>query len=98
MPPDRWVFSNRGGPLGYQHWAAAVRRAGRGIQGVSLHTLRHTLNTRLREAGIPDEILRGSFGWSAPDVQDGYTHRDRYDYSGQAAAIDSIFGGSHENY
>jgi integrase len=92
--PSDWVFSISGGPLGYKHWSAAVRQAGAGIPGVCLHALRHTLNTRLRESGVPDEILRGSFGWSAPDIHDNYTHRDRYDYSGQAAAIDSLFGGS----
>ena len=97
VQPTTWVFSIKGGPLGYKHWSAAVRKAGRGIPGVCLHGLRHTLNTRLREAGVPDELLRGSFGWSGPDIQDNYTHREQYDYSAQAAAVDHLIGGIHES-
>jgi integrase len=96
--PADWVFHMDHVPVGYRYWAEAVRRAGRGIPGANLHTLRHTLNTRLREAGVSDELLRGSFGWSAPAIHDNYTHRDKYDYTGQAAAIDEIMGANSESH
>jgi integrase len=94
-PVGDWVFSRGDGPIGYSKWAGALRSATRvaGLEEVTLHSLRHSLNTFLRGTGVSDEVLRGSFGWSAPSVQEAYTHRDLYDYSGQAAAIDNLLGG-----
>lgn len=90
--PGEWVFSLReGGPLGYREWAGAVRRLK--VPGLSLHRLRHTLNTVLRSAGVSDELLRGSFGWADQDMQENYTHRALYNYAPQADAVDRILGG-----
>jgi len=90
--PGSWVFSLRAeGPLGYKEWSAAVRRVG--IPGLSLHRLRHTLNTVLRGDGIDAEILRGAFGWVDESTQDGYTTRAHYDYGPQGQAIDRLLGG-----
>lgn len=93
-PPGSWVFSRGSGPIGYKRWAEALRVVARGAQmpEATLHILRHSLNTALRGAGHADELLRGAFGWASPDVQESYTHRDGYDYSGLAAEIDRFLG------
>lgn len=91
--PGDWVFSIDGGSLGYTCWAIAFRKAAKGMAGVSLHSLRHTLNTLLREAGVSDELLRGSFGWSGPEMHENYTHRLGYDYASQGAKVDDLLRG-----
>jgi integrase len=89
---DGWVCSIDGGPMSYKHWAAAFRRAARaaGVQA-TLHGLRHSLLTLLRDRGVPDEKLRGSFGWSGPKMLENYTHRELYDMGDQSAAMDILF-------
>lgn len=92
----RWVFGfSENRPLGYKQWNDAVKKAAAaaGCPTASLHVLRHSLNTYLRGAGVSDEKLRASFGWSGAGIQDNYTHADKYDYSDQAAATDRILGG-----
>jgi integrase len=95
---DEWVFLRDDGPIGYIRWGKAFREAckRKEITGISLHSLRHSLNTILRGEGISDEKLRGSFGWGDSQIQDRYTHRENYDYSDQATAIDRMLGGTHE--
>ena len=90
--PSGWVFDRDGAPIGYRRWAEAVRKAAKaaGLEGVSIHVLRHTLNTLLRDRGLPDDKLRGAFGWSGPAIQDRYTHRELYDFSQQAEAVDAL--------
>lgn len=90
---SQWVFAaSEHKAMGYKDWAYAVRKAAKaaGCEGATLHYLRHTLNTYLRGAGIDDEKLRASFGWSGPAIQENYSHPEKYDYSDQAAAIDRI--------
>jgi len=88
-----WVLLRCGGPIGYGKWAASVRAAAKKakLSGVTLHVLRHSLNTSLRGGGSNDELLRGAFGWSGPEVQEGYTHRAGYDYSELSKSIDELF-------
>lgn len=96
--PEEWVFLRRdGSPIGYRWWAAAFRAAAReaGLEGATLHGLRHALHTELRARGIADDPLRGSFGWTGPEVQENYTHRQLYDLSDQVKAVDTVFGGLH---
>lgn len=84
--------------------AAAIEAAGDNdspdyveeLAHASLHVLRHTLNTALRGQGHNDELLRGAFGWSSADIQEEYTHREGYDYSGLAASIDDFFKGAKD--
>jgi integrase len=90
--PEERVFTLRKGHiLCYLTWRRAVSDIG--VPGASLHALRHTLNSMLRGSGIPDDVLRGSFGWSDASTQEGYTHRETYDYSDQKKAIDKLFEG-----
>lgn len=53
-----------------------------------MHQFRHSLQTHLRGQGVPDDLLRGVFGWSDSKVQDNYTHRELYDL----AAIENALG------
>lgn len=93
--PGEWVFARGEGTIGYKRWSDALRTAAEsaGLKDVSLHVLRHSLNTFLRGAGHNDELIRGAFGWSSPDIQDQYTHRQGYDYSGLSSAIDTLLEG-----
>jgi integrase len=97
-PDEGWVFSVRGGLMGYKRWLAAVQRAAKlaKIGAISLHGLRHSLLTLLRAQGIPDEHLKGSFGWSGPSMIENYTHRDLYDHQPQAKLVDTLIGGRDE--
>jgi integrase len=87
--PDELVFQYRDGQKGYQKWAMALKKA---APSASLHLLRHTLNTRLLEAGVPREIVRGWLGWSSGEAQEGYTHREAYDYATYGGNVDTIMG------
>lgn len=93
-PNDGWVFARKDGPIGYMRWAVAFRTACRAAKvpdGLTLHGLRHTLNTLLRERGVSDERIRGSMGWSGAAVHEGYTHRQQYDLLPLAGAVDDLF-------
>jgi integrase len=91
--PDMWIVGlGPKRPLGYKKWhdqfAAACVKAG---VKATIKSLRHSLNTLLREKGVPDELLKASFGWSGSGIQENYTHRDTYDLSPVSRAIDSLF-------
>jgi integrase len=62
-----------------------------GITKISLHGLRHSINTALLEAGVNPELLRASFGWTDPKTQEIYTHRDLYNLTPQSEAVDKLF-------
>ena len=85
--PGQFVFHRNGKHMGYKHWASAI---GKAAKGVHLHLLRHTLNTRLLEQGVPEEIVRGWLGWSSAEAQGLYTHRDEYNYANFGGHVDSI--------
>lgn len=54
-------------------WKGALRRAG--LRYFTFHTLRHTFNTRLLEAGVMQEIRKSLMGHSSgEDVNSIYTH------------------------
>jgi len=92
---EGWVFTEtRGAPISYRYWAQAFKKAA-GDSGLTLHGLRHTLNTLLRDAGEDDEKIRALFGWSGSAIQDNYTHRDLYDLASVSRVIDAIFGGGN---
>lgn len=85
------VFAVKGEPIGYDAMTDALEIAwGRAGVRITLHQLRHSLNTYLRGAGMPDDLLRGSFGWSSAAVQDGYTHRQLYDLTPIENALQGI--------
>jgi len=97
--PDELVFSRNGVAITYKKWSKAFRAAakGLGLAGATLHGLRHSLATHLREAGVSDEHIRAAFGWSNAGVQEGYTHRELYSLDTHTLAVDKILGGSHGN-
>jgi integrase len=97
--PGQYVFHRQNRHMGYKHWAEAI---GKAAKGVHLHLLRHTLNTRLLEQGVPEEIVRGWLGWSSAEAQGLYTHRDEYNYANFGGHVDSIMdrlkiGGTNES-
>ncbi len=96
--PESLVFSRAGEPIGYKRWASAFRRAAKkaGVPTASLHGLRHSLATHLRESGVSDEHIRAAFGWADAGIQERYTHRDLYDLTKQSEAVNSLMGGSIE--
>jgi integrase len=93
--PDDYVFAiSKQGPLSYKALSgameAAVQKAA--IPRITLHGLRHSIQTALLGAGVNPELLRASFGWVDADTQEGYTHRELFDLSPQRAATDALFG------
>jgi integrase len=78
--------------LGYKRLNEAVKKAAAaaGCGYATMHYLRHTLNTFLRNDEQSDTKLQATFGWSGPGIQGNYSHAESYDYSEQAAAIDRL--------
>lgn len=54
--------------------AKIERGRGEGLLPADAHTLRHSLASRLKAAGLPDDLVRRFCGWSSLNVQDRYTH------------------------
>lgn len=91
-----WVFAvSTQGPLSYITLSNAMTKAAEQakIPGLTLHGLRHSIQTILRGKGIPSEVLRATFGWSNERMQDGYTHRELYDIGVQNKLVDRLFKG-----
>jgi integrase len=65
----------------------------KGIKKITLHGLRHSINTALLEAGVNPELLQASFGWVDKETQEIYTHRDLYNLAPQREATDKLFEG-----
>ena len=101
--PDAHVFSIRKGQhLSYNTLRSAMDKAvakamadGKkdkaSIPKITLHGLRHSINTALLEAGVNPELLRASFGWVDEETQEIYTHRDLYNLAPQREATDKLF-------
>jgi integrase len=92
-PDDRVFAISKRGPLSYtrlrQEMNEAVSSAG--IPRITMHGLRHSIQTALRGRGVNPELLRATFGWTDEEVQEGYTHRELYDLSSQMEHTDSLF-------
>lgn len=89
--PKGYVFGDESKPLSYEVLSGALERACKKAKvRATLHQLRHSLNTYLRGAGVPDDMLRGMFGWSAPSTQEGYTHRELYDLTPLENAVSNL--------
>lgn len=71
----------------------AMKTAGidTGARGLTPHSFRHSLNTLLRDQGVPDEKIRAVMGWSNPETQAGYTHWKPEHLRDQADLIDILF-------
>jgi integrase len=97
--PDERVFTiSPRGPLSYQKLSGAMKSAieKAGIPHITLHGLRHSIQTALMGNGVNPELLRATFGWTDEEVQEGYTHRSLYDLSPQREATDKLFGKMEE--
>jgi len=93
---DDWVFSIKDDEvLSYYTLRRAMRSAAKkaGADSITLHSLRHSINTALLEAGVNPELLRASFGWMAADTQEIYTHRELYNLTPQRETTDRLFSG-----
>jgi integrase len=93
---DDYVFAiSERGPLSYKTIRKAMEDAidKAKIPHITLHGLRHSIQTALRGHGVNPELLRATFGWTAEDVQENYTHRELYDLTPQREATDILFGG-----
>jgi len=100
---DVWVTGLRSRPMGYKKWRDVFSKAteAAGVK-TTLHLLRHSLNTALLEKGVNPELIKAVFGWTVKgnekaekqfgtNIQENYTHRDVYDLTPLAKAIDEIF-------
>jgi integrase len=67
-----------GESLGGTWWAKnfkiGLTTAGIDRPGLTAHSLRHTINSVWRAAGVPDYVIRSVLGWSSEAVQDKYSH------------------------
>jgi len=79
--PQDFAFHHAdGASLGVQWWElafnAAMAKLGidRKARSIVPHSLRHSLNSHLRAAGVPDFLIRESLGWSSEGVQASYSH------------------------
>ena len=70
------VFHFRGEPISHVTTAAWHKAAARaGLEGVTLHTMRHCANSWLAQRGVPQEVRARLGGWSlGGKAIDGYTH------------------------
>lgn len=62
---------------------------------ITPHVLRHSLNSNLLAAGVPEILVAAYLGWEHQglgDVQKGYTHIHASRLQPVAAAIDEMFG------
>ncbi len=96
--PDAFIFHNDSGSrksgLWWQdHFHAAMKKAKIDVKTRQLvaHSFRHSLNTILRDQGVPAEKIRAVMGWTNEKTQDGYTHFRSEHLKGQADIIDGIF-------
>jgi len=101
---EMWVTGlNEKRPMGYKKWRDVFHDiCKRNETPTNLHTLRHALNTMLLEKGVNPELIKAAFGWTSKgdsksekkfgtNIQENYTHRERYDLTPLAKAIDEIF-------
>lgn len=66
------------------------RGQGRDASGFSFHSLRHTSNSLLKEAGTPDAAIQALIGHDDRDISDHYTHIGRDALNKAAAAFPII--------
>jgi integrase len=97
--PDALVFHEADGSRKPALWwreaftAAMVQaKIPAGARRLTAHSFRHSLNTLLRDGGVPAEKIRAVMGWTNEKTQDGYTHFHGEHLRGQADLIDKILG------
>jgi hypothetical protein len=61
---------------------------------LTAHSFRHSLNTILRDQGVPAEKIRAAMGWTNEKTQDSYTHFGTEHLRAQADLVDGLLGGN----
>jgi len=97
---EAYVFANADGkPFGAQWWEDNFNRAvdklkiDRRGRNLVPHSLRHSLATELRAAGVSDVLLKKSLGWSSDAMLEHYSdHVDAERLHEQAKAVDRLLG------
>jgi len=67
-------------------WYAALKKAG--IENFRFHDLRHTWASRLRQKGVPLDVLQELGGWKSPLMVQRYGHLDVEHLHDYAALLD----------
>ncbi|MDR1902989.1 MAG: site-specific integrase [Treponema sp.] len=92
------------GPLSYRTLSSAMDKAIKSLNSdniengrqeiarITLHGLRHSIQTALAGGGVNPELLRATFGWTDEEVQELYTHRELYDLTPQREVTEKLFG------
>lgn len=98
--PDALVFHNGDGSRLSTRWwqtefRAAIKKANINTEArrLTAHSFRHSLNTILRDQGVPAEKIRATMGWTNEKTQDGYTHFGTEHLRAQADLVDGLLGG-----
>ena len=96
--PEDYCFTHaKGESLGPQWWELAFNHAvdrigvDRKARGIVPHSLRHSLNSHLRAAGVPDFLIRESLGWNSEQVQADYSHVIAEHLEPVAKAVANLF-------
>ncbi len=96
--PEALVFHNQDGSRKSARWwqdqfREAMKKAKIDAKArrLTAHSFRHSLNTILRDQGVPAEKIRAAMGWTNEKTQDSYTHFGSEHLRGQADIIDGIF-------
>jgi integrase len=95
--PDALVFCTEDGSRLSTRWwqtefRAAVKKADIHAAGrrLTAHSFRHSLNTILRDRGVPAEKIRAAMGWTNEKTQDSYTHFGAEHLRAQADLVDGL--------
>ena len=77
---DEYVFPRFAGAYPNDPWeedfGKILERAGVRGKGYTFHSYRHTFRTRLKEAGVPDELAKELGGWTQDATLARYNHAD----------------------
>lgn len=77
---DEYVFPRFAGAYPNDPWeedfGKILDRAGVRGNGYTFHSYRHTFRTRLKEAGVPDELAKELGGWTQDATLARYNHAD----------------------
>jgi integrase len=98
--PDGFVFSDVTGSPRIDDWwrnswdaAMARLKIKHRERNLVPHSLRHSLATELRAAGISDVLLKKSMGWSSDAMLENYSdHLQAEHFRGQAKLVDKLLG------
>lgn len=80
MKGEKYLFPRFAGAYPNDPWeedfGKILDRAGVRGKGLTFHSYRHTFRTRLKEAGVPDELAKELGGWTQDATLARYNHAD----------------------